>query len=106
MSKLFGDAVGDLSQKLVRDGYGRELELEADREGTLILYDVGYDAAALEQYMKGTASRSQGTWNTHPTADVRLRALEPVVATYGGPFDGGVGKALRDARFSERARAR
>lgn len=102
MSKLFGDAVGDLSQKLVRDGYGREYELAADREGTLLLYDVGYDASAIQAYMKASGSRSQGTWNTHPAADVRIQALEPVVATYGGPFDGGVGREVRGARFGER----
>jgi predicted Zn-dependent protease len=99
MAKLFGDAVGDLSKKIAQDGYGRAAELEADREGTLILYDTGYDAAAIEEYMKAGPDRSQQTWETHPGADVRIAALEPVVKVYGGPFDGGVGREARTRRF-------
>ena len=102
MSKLFGDAVGDLVGKLEKDGYGRVYELEADREGTLILYDAGYDAAAVRDYLEATEGRSRGTWETHPSADVRIGALGPVVAEYGGPFDGGVGKAVRTERFARR----
>lgn len=104
MSKLFGDSVGDLVTKLRQDGYGRVYELEADREGTLILYDVGYDAASVRDYLEASEGRARGTWATHPSADVRIGALEPVVAEYGGPFDGGVGKATRTARFTRRGR--
>lgn len=100
MAQLFGDAVGDLSRKLVQDGYGRAYELEADREGTLILYDVGYDASAIRDYMQAGEGRAQETWETHPGADVRIAALEPVVETYGGSFDGGVGVQARTARFA------
>jgi len=102
MSKLFGDAVGDLSRRLLQDGYGRVYELEADREGTLILYDAGYDASALRSYLEASGTRTRGTWETHPSADERISALDPVVATYGGPFDGGVGKAARTERFLAR----
>jgi predicted Zn-dependent protease len=98
-SKLFGDAVGDLSQKLVRDGYGRQFEIDADREGTLVLYGAGYDASGLRDYLEASGGRARGTWETHPSADDRLTALEPLVATYGGPFDGGVGSTTRAARF-------
>lgn len=99
MAKLFGDAVGDLSEKLMRDGYGRTFELEADREGTLILYDVGYDASAIRDYLEATEGRSRGTWETHPPADARIDSLDEVVEEYGGTFDGGVGKDARTERF-------
>ena len=102
MSKLFGDSVGDLVGKLQQDGYGRVLELEADREGTLILYDAGYDAAAVRDYLEVAEGRGRGTWATHPGADVRIGALEAVVREYGGPFDGGIGKAARTERFARR----
>mgnify|MGYP001824663718 CR=1 FL=1 len=104
MSKLFGDSVGDLVGKLQQDGYGRVLELEADREGTLILYDAGYDASAVRDYLEAAEGRGRGTWETHPGADVRIGALEPVVQTYGGPFDGGVGEQVRSAIFARRGR--
>ena len=102
MSKLFGDAIGDLVGMLQEDGYGRVLELEADREGTLILYDTGYDAASVQDYLEAADGRGRGTWVTHPSAVLRIGALAPVVAVYGGPCDGGVGKQTRAARFSRR----
>lgn len=105
MSKLFGDTVSDFVKKLAQDGYGRVYELEADREGTLILYDAGYDAASIRDYLEAGPGRARGTWETHPPAEVRIQALEPVVATYGGPFDGGVGKAVRGERFASRGGA-
>ncbi len=42
-----------------------------------------------------------GTWSNHPPADVRIAALEPVMAEYGGAFDGGVGKQAREKRFAD-----
>ncbi len=102
MAKLFGDAVGDLAGRLVRDGYGRAYELDADREGTLILYDTGYDASAIKDYMSAAPGRVEDTWATHPPADARIAALEPLVRTYGGPFDGGVGIEARTRRFEAR----
>ena len=107
ITELLGNAADDLFRTLAEDGYGRELELEADREGTYLLYDVGYDAAAIAEYLKATEGREMKTWSTHPPATTRLRALEDVVETYGGPFDGGVGREARTKRYHliiERAR--
>jgi len=102
MSKLFGDTVGGLVGALQEDGYGRVLELEADREGTLILYDAGYDASAVQDYLEAAEGRGRGTWETHPPAVLRIGALAPVVTVYGGPFDGGIGMETRTARFDRR----
>ena len=99
MSKLFGETVGGFTQALADQGYGSEAELEADREGSFILYDVGYDAASVSDYLKVLPDRPSTAWSTHPESGDRLRALEPVVVQWGGPFDGGVGKTARSARF-------
>ncbi len=99
MAKYMGEVAGDLVRTLAEDGYGHDLEYEADYEGTLILYDVGYDASSVQDYLKATPKRKQGTWSTHPPAAARIARLQETVDTYGGPFDGGVGKAARTARF-------
>lgn len=97
---LMGEMAQDFATGLVETGYGRETELEADREGAFILYDTGYDAAALSRYLKASPKRRLDTWANHPPAEVRIQALEPVLADYGGPFDGGVGQEARNERFA------
>ncbi len=99
MSKYMGEVAGDLVRTLAETGYGHDLEYEADYEGTLILYDVGYDAASVQDYLKASPKRQQSTWKTHPPAAARIDRLQATVDTYGKPFDGGVGKAARSARF-------
>ena len=86
-AEMLGDVSGAMVASLTRQGYGYEAEYEADREGTLILYDAGYDARALRKYLSGTERRAPGSWDTHPPAERRTAALDPVIATYGGDFD-------------------
>lgn len=100
MSGMLGEMARSYFTDLVDTGYARQTELEADREGALILYDTGYDAAALTQYLQASPKRQMGTWSNHPPADVRIAALEPVMSEYGGAFDGGVGKEAREKRFA------
>ena len=99
ISRMLGDVSGELVRTLSETGYGREFEFEADREGTFLLYDVGYDAASISDYLKAAPGRQQGTWSTHPPAAQRISALADVVQEYGGAFDGGAGKAARTARY-------
>lgn len=101
MPAMLGEMASGFTTDLVESGYGRATELEADREAALILYDVGYDAAAISQYLQASPKRKMGTWSNHPPAEVRVKALEPVLAEYGGPFDGGVGKDARKERFEK-----
>lgn len=101
VSQLLGDVAGDFVRDLSQTGYGQRFEYEADREGSFLLYDVGYDAASIRDYLEASPGRSRQTWSTHPPADERIAALEPVVATWGGVFDDGSAKASRTARFQQ-----
>ena len=101
LTDLLGDSARTYVGELVRTGYGRDAELEADREGTLILYDVGYDASSIQDYLKAGPNRSEGTWSQHPPAALRIRSLEPVVKAYGGTFGKDNEKAARTARFHQ-----
>jgi predicted Zn-dependent protease len=100
LTNLFRDTVRGYSEQIATQGYGSAAENAADVEGTYILYDAGYDAGALGSYLKAMPDRPQTNWSTHPESAERLAVLTPIVAQYGGPFDGGVGAAARAARFS------
>lgn len=86
-AEMLGDVSGAMVASLTRQGYGYDAEYEADREGTLILYDAGYDARGLRTYLAATPNRPAGSWDTHPPSANRTAALDPVLATYGGDFD-------------------
>ncbi|MBL9086935.1 MAG: M48 family metalloprotease, partial [Planctomycetia bacterium] len=99
LTGLFRDSVKGLADALANQGYGSAAEEKADREGAAILYEAGYDAGAITAYLKALPDRPQTNWSAHPDSASRVAALAPFVATYGGPFDGGVGAAVRAARF-------
>jgi predicted Zn-dependent protease len=99
MATLFGDTVRGFTVALADQGYGPEMEMAADREGSFILYDVGYDAAGLSDALKALPDRPATAWSNHPASADRVQALAPVVAQWGGPFDGGAGHDARSARF-------
>ncbi len=86
-------------------GYGREMELEADRIGANYLYRSGYDpeamietigilkdeekfhrALAKAQGRKGTSYH--GLFSTHPRNDVRLRTVVKEAATLPPDYQG------------------
>lgn len=99
LTGLFRDSVKGLADALANQGYGSAAEEKADREGAAILYEAGYDAGAISAYLKALPDRPQTNWSAHPDSASRVAALAPFVATYGGAFDGGVGAAIRAARF-------
>jgi predicted Zn-dependent protease len=96
---LFRETVANYVQTVAVSGYGREFEYQADLDGSAILYDVGYDAGGVADYLKILPDRASTAWSSHGDPVDRARALTPFVSQYGGAFDGGVGKAARAARF-------
>jgi predicted Zn-dependent protease len=99
MAQLFRETVANYVETVAVSGYGRELEYAADLDGSKILYDVGYDGGGVAEYLKVLPDRPTTAWSSHGDPADRARALAPFAAQYGGAFDGGVGKAAREARF-------
>ncbi len=99
MYELFTEAADGVAKSIVEQGYGRDLEYRADAEGSFILYDSGYDGGAIASYLKSLPDRPATAWAVHPANADRIEALAPIVAQYGGPFDGGLGAKARLARF-------
>ena len=100
LSRVFSESVVNFTKSLRETGYGRELEFKADAEGTYILYDAGYDAQSISSYLATLPGRAPTRWSAHPESAERSAALAPLVATWGGGFDGGVGAAARAGRFA------
>ncbi len=103
MSRVFSETVTNFTSGLRNTGYGRDLEFKADAEGTYILYDAGYDASSISNYLTMMPGRTATKWSAHPESAERVAALAPLVAQYGAVFDGGVGGAARVTRFAQAA---
>jgi len=105
LTQVFGETVKGFAQTLASTGYGSDLEYKADREGTYILWAAGYDADAISTYLSALPDRPRPGWSAHPESADRVRELAPIVAEYGGFYDGGVGFRKRLARFQALAAA-
>ncbi|MBY5994047.1 M48 family metallopeptidase [Ferrimonas balearica] len=85
MTVLTGDAsaatgaVMELPRLLLERGYSRDLELEADAEGAVMMRRAGRDPLALGtllQKLEGADNGQMPGWlRTHPVSDERVRAL-------------------------------
>jgi predicted Zn-dependent protease len=80
----FAQAVDKAVVLLFDSGLKREDELEADRLGTLILANTGYDATALRSYVARMKTQSGEIMKmmhaTHPAFDQRLALLDELIA--------------------------
>jgi predicted Zn-dependent protease len=99
ISTIFRETAESFAKGLGEHRYGKEFEFKADQEGSLILYDAGYDATSISDYVMRLPARQHADPGMHPGPEERQAALAEIVKTYGGPFDGGVGKSARLARF-------
>jgi predicted Zn-dependent protease len=120
------DAASMAGTAMVR-GYGRDMELEADREGARFMHKTGYDPQAMlevlgalkdqESFARLRAKKEgkqpvgyHGVFSTHPRNDERLKE---VIAAAGKLDDGKQRDARAEAfrrvteglKFSEQARA-
>ena len=80
--RFFGEVATQVGSTAIDNGYGRQLEFDADKEGTYILFDVFYDHTALRTYVGRElgGGRAQGHAATHASPAVRAAALDPVIA--------------------------
>lgn len=83
----FSQAVDKAMDILFRDGLSQQDEYEADRVGTMLLVEAGYDPTALERYLervkqvKGEPTRTIN--HTHPPFDARIARLEQLIKQQG-----------------------
>jgi len=79
--RFFGEVATQVGSTAIDNGYGRQLEFEADKEGTYLLFDVFYDHTALRTYVgRELGARGHGHAGTHASPAVRAAALDPVIA--------------------------
>ncbi|MDR0997658.1 MAG: M48 family metalloprotease [Treponema sp.] len=102
---LFGNSVNEMINTLIRKGYSRTQELEADVYAAGLLAGAGYDPRALTEILRllqnKAAGRSpEGLNATHPSPAQRIANLQPVLARY--PASGS--SSYRKSRFINRVR--
>ena len=93
-------SITDITQTLVRNGYSRDLEREADRAALAILTDTGYSPRGLQAMLTLMQTRwspsGPGFMSTHPAPADRLRDIAPTLTT-AGPLQP---PAVRQTRFT------
>ena len=107
------DAANMAGTAMVR-GYGRDMELEADREGARFMHKTGYDPQAMVEILGALkdqesfarvkarkegkqAATYHGVFSTHPENDERLKE----VIAAAGKLDDGVHRETRADAFRE-----
>ncbi len=98
----FSQAVDKAVAILFEDGLKQEDEYEADEVGTMLLVQSGYDATALERYLKRIKTAKGDEMSvlhkTHPPLDDRIAHLDKLIETQGMA---NLGYPAVEARFKE-----
>ena len=82
-------SVSDITQTMVKSGYARKFEVEADRAAVMILRRTGYNPNGLKMMLEQLHERTKSTnklkgfAKTHPDALVRLKEIEPLIRDFG-----------------------
>jgi hypothetical protein len=82
---LFGASVIELTNTLVKNGYSREQEYEADHYALALLALTGYRPGALVDMLKLLERRSRqegGMFDTHPSPALRIQNTEGILDRY------------------------
>jgi predicted Zn-dependent protease len=82
---LFGNSVIELTNTLVKNGYSRDQEYEADHYALALLALTGYQPAALIDMLRILERRARqggGIFDTHPSPARRLRNAEALLDRY------------------------
>lgn len=101
LTEIFEGSVSDIAATLIKNGYSRDLEREADQQAVVILRRVGYDPGALSGVLSEMDKRmvrsGPGFAKTHPDPGERMKEL--------GVKAGGASKlpqpSARKARFEK-----
>jgi len=77
LTGIFDDSIKDITSSLIKNGYGRGKEYEADKSGAAFAAAAGYDPGALHAFIRrlGSEGGSGGVFATHPSPADRLEEL-------------------------------
>ncbi len=99
LTEAFGGSVTDITSTLMKSGYSRDLEREADKGAVTILQRVGYDPGALivmlTEMKRQLKPGGMDFAKTHPDPKDRIEDIRPLV---GSPATA-PGSAERQKRF-------
>jgi predicted Zn-dependent protease len=101
---IFDDSVQDVVASLVKNGFSKEAEYEADALGQRIAAASGYEAGALRRFLQrlGKDGGSGGLMSTHPAPADRLENL-PDIGSSSVPKPAAI--EARDVRFHAATRS-
>ncbi len=87
VANQFSGCIDDIAHTLVDNGYARGQEMAADAAAVTILDRVGYDSHALVTMLEEMGRRLKpgglGFARTHPSAQDRITAVNPLVPGTG-----------------------
>jgi hypothetical protein len=99
IAKALGIASKGLVGRLDKEAYAKDLEFQADMDGTLTLLEVGYRVGGISDYLEVLPTRKDARWTSHPSSEDRIAALKPIVDKYGKPLAEDAAAKARLPRF-------
>ncbi|MDD2897077.1 MAG: M48 family metalloprotease [Desulfuromonadaceae bacterium] len=96
-SIAFSQAVDKAVDLLLRDGYKKEDEIQADATAVLLCALSGYDTSGLITFLDKISKVKSGVGKTYPKYDLRLATLQRAVSEQG---IAGVKLAVNSERFA------
>jgi predicted Zn-dependent protease len=101
VTAAFEGSISDITSTMMKGGYARAQEREADRAAVTILQRMGYQPTALTDVLarmdRVLQADKRGFGSTHPPASSRIQELQPLLR--GLPASSAV--ASRQARFAQ-----
>lgn len=94
----FSQAVDKAVDLILRDGYKKEDEMQADAGAVLLCAFSGYDPSGLVTFLDKVGRIKDGVGKTYPMYDVRLATLQRVMSDEG---IAGMKLALNTERFTK-----
>ncbi len=86
LSPLFEGAITDITTTMMKTGYARHLETEADQSAVIILKRVGYDPNALNELLAEMSRQLKpggpGFARTHPDPQLRIKDVSAQIGEY------------------------
>ncbi len=82
----FTDSIGDITKTMIKSGYSKSAEYEADLKAVRILRECGYDPRGLERVLKAMDAKldpkAKDFSKTHPKPKDRIKVLKKTLDTF------------------------